>query len=133
VGGSTATIEYAVSLLGVKHVIVCGHTDCAVMKAILHPETVEGLPAVKSWVAQAETTRRIIRENDFDLKGDELLVTMNQENFRVQLDHVRTHPGVAARLRRGTLDIHGWVYYIPTGDIWTLDDGKETFVSSAAR
>ncbi len=128
-GGSTATIEYAVSVLGVKHVIVCGHTDCGVMKAILHPDTVEGLSAVKSWVAQAETTRRIVRENYFDLKGDELLVTTIQENVRVQLDHLRTHPGVAARLRRGTLDIHGWVYSIPTGDIWTFDDEKGVFKS----
>jgi carbonic anhydrase len=61
-GGSTATIEYAVGMLGVKHVIVCGHTDCGVMRALLHPESVEDLPAVKSWMRQAETTRRIVRD-----------------------------------------------------------------------
>jgi carbonic anhydrase len=128
-GGSTATIEYAVSVLGVKHVIVCGHTDCGVMKALLHPETVEHLPAVKNWMGQAEATRRIARENYSDLTGDKLLVATIQENVRVQLSHLRTHPGVAVRLRRGTLTIHGWVYSIPTGDIWTYDDGKGEFVS----
>ena len=132
-GGSTATIEYAVAILGVKHVIVCGHTDCGVMKAILHPETVEELPAVKDWVAQAETTRRIMRENYSDLKGEELLVTTTQENVRGQLDHLKTYPSVAARLRRGTLTIHGWVYSISTGDIWTYDDDKGEFVSLIAR
>ena len=130
-GGSTATIEYAVAMLGVKHVIVCGHTDCGVMRALLHPESVEDLPAVKSWMIQAETTRRIVRENYADLKGEELLVTTIQENVRIQLDHLRTHPAVAVRLRRGTLTLHGWVYSIPTGDIWAYDDDKDVFVSLA--
>ncbi|TKB75287.1 MAG: carbonic anhydrase [Nitrospira sp.] len=128
-GGSTATIEYAVALLGVKHVIVCGHTDCGVMSALLHPESVEDLPAVKNWMIQAETTRRIVRDNYADLKGEELLVTTIQENVRIQLDHLRTHPAVAVRLRRGTLALHGWVYSIPTGDIWAYDESKDVFVS----
>lgn len=130
-GGSTATIEYAVAVLGVKHIVVCGHTDCGVMRALLHPESVEDLPAVKSWMIQAETTRRIVRENYADLKGDELLVTTIQENVRIQLDHLKTHPAVAVRLRRKTLTLHGWVYSIPTGDIWVYDDDKDVFVSLA--
>lgn len=130
-GGSTATIEYAVAVLGVKHIVVCGHTDCGVMRALLHPESVEDLPAVKSWMIQAETTRRIVRENYADLKGEELLVTTIQENVRIQLDHLKTHPAVAVRLRRGTLTLHGWVYSIPTGDIWAYDDDKDVFVSLA--
>jgi carbonic anhydrase len=128
-GGNTATIEYAVAFLGVKHVIVCGHTDCGVMHALLHPETVEELPAVKGWMAQAEVTRRVMRENYAHLHGDELLVATIQENVRVQLDHLKTHPAVASHLRRGTLTIHGWVYSIPTGDIWTYDDERESFVT----
>lgn len=131
-GGSTATIEYAIAVLGVKHVIVCGHTDCGVMRALLHPESVEDLPAVKSWMVQAETTRRIVRENYADLKGDDLLVTTIQENVRIQLDHLKTHPAVAVRLRRRTLTLHGWVYSIRTGDIWAYDEDKDAFVSLAA-
>ena len=131
-GGSTATIEYAIAVLGVKHVIVCGHTDCGVMRALLHPESVEDLPAVKSWMIQAETTRRIVRENYADLKGEDLLVTTIQENVRIQLDHLKTHPAVAVRLRRRTLTLHGWVYSIRTGDIWAYDEDKDAFVSLAA-
>jgi carbonic anhydrase len=128
-GGNTATIEYAVAVLGVKHVIVCGHTDCGVMKALLHPESVEDLPAVRSWMDQAETTRRIVRENYANLREDDLLISTIQENVRVQLDHLKTHPTVAVRLRRGMVTLHGWVYSISTGDIWAYDDEKETFVS----
>jgi carbonic anhydrase len=128
-GGNTATIEYAVAVLGVKHVIVCGHTDCGVMKALLQPESVEDLPAVKKWMDQAETTRRIVRENYADLRGDDLLIHTIQENVRVQLDHLKTHPTVAVRLRRGLITLHGWVYSISTGDIWTFDERAEQFIS----
>jgi carbonic anhydrase len=128
-GGSTATIEYAVAGLGVKHVIVCGHTDCGVMRALLQPETIEELPAVKHWMVQAETTRRIVRENYTNLRGDDLLVATIQENVRAQLDHLKTHPAIAVALRRGTLTLHGWVYSIPTGDIWVYDEGKGNFDS----
>lgn len=131
IGGNTATIEYAVAVLGVKHVIVCGHTDCGVIKALLHPESVKDLPAVRSWMEQAETTRRIVEENYADRTGDELLIKAIQENVRVQLDHLKTHPTVAVRMRRGGLTLHGWVYSISTGDIWAYDERKGLFESLA--
>lgn len=133
IGGNTATIEYAVAVLGVKHVVVCGHTDCGVMKALLHPDMVKDLPAVKSWMEQAETVRRIVQENYADLRGEDLLVKTIQENVRVQLDHLKTHPTVAVRLRRDMVTLHGWVYSISTGDIWAYDDEQEEFVSLVAR
>ena len=99
-GGSTATIEYAMAVLKVPHIIVCGHTDCGVMRALLHPEEVHDLPAVKEWVGQAETTRRLMREHYTDLKGSDRLIKTTQENVRSQLDHLRTHPSVAVLLRQ---------------------------------
>ena len=68
-GDSTATIEYAMAVLKVSHIIVCGHTDCAVMKAVLHPEEVHDLPAVKEWVGQAETARRLMVEPLYQARG----------------------------------------------------------------
>src|SRR5277367_2424887 len=49
-GGVTAVIEYAVAALKVKHVVVCGHSDCGAMKALLHPESTDKLPMVKNWL-----------------------------------------------------------------------------------
>jgi len=114
-GGSTATIEYAMAVLKTPHIIVCGHTDCGVMRALLHPEEVHDLPAVKEWVGQAETTRRLIKTT--------------QENVRSQLDHLRTHPSVAVLLRQKKVDLHGWVYSISTGDVWVYDFVSESFIS----
>jgi len=129
IGSTIATIEYAVGVLGVKNIIVCGHTDCGVVKAILEPEQVDDLPAVKSWLLQAEATRRVVRENYGSLTGDALYVATTQENVRIQLKHLQTHPIVAAKLRNRTLDLHGWVYAIETGDVWTYDFEKDTFQS----
>jgi len=128
IGGTTATIEYAIGVLDVKNVIVCGHTDCAVMKGVLDPSMAKDLPSLKEWLLQAEATRRIIGENYAHLKGNELLVKTIQENVRVQLAHLQTHPLIAARLRREAITLHGWVYSIPTGQVWTFDEGRDQFV-----
>lgn len=128
-GGSTATIEYAMAVLKVPHIVVCGHTDCGVMKALLRPEDVHDLPAVKEWVGQAETTRRLMREHYTDLEGEARLIKTTQENVRAQLDHLRTHPSVSVQLRKGNVDLHGWVYSIATGDVWVYDLDSEEFIS----
>ena len=128
IGGTTATIEYAVGVLGVKNIIVCGHTDCGVAKGILDPGQAKDLPSLQEWLLQAEATRRIIQENYAHLKGDALLTTTIQENVRVQLAHLRTHPLIAAKLRRKAVELHGWVYSIPTGQVWTFQESQERFV-----
>ena len=128
IGGSTATIEYGVSVLQVKDIIVCGHTDCGAMKGLLNPETLQELPAVKAWLQHAETTVRIVKDHYAHLKGDELFAATIRENVLVQLDHLRTHPAVATRLRRGDLRLHGWVYSIGTGEVWAYDFEKKEFV-----
>jgi carbonic anhydrase len=128
-GGSTATIEYAMAVLKVPHIIVCGHTDCAVMKALLNPEAVSDLPAFREWVGQAETTRRLMHEHYTDLEGDDRLIKTTQENVRSQLDHLRTHPSVALLLRQKKVDLHGWVYSISTGEVWVYDFDSEQFAS----
>ncbi|WP_455245202.1 carbonic anhydrase [Petrachloros mirabilis] len=128
-GGSTATIEYALAVLKVPHIIVCGHTDCGVMKALLHPEETYDLPAVKEWVGQGETTRRLMRDYYVGLSERQRLIKTTQENVRAQLDHLKTHPSVMLQLRRGKVDLHGWVYSISTGDVWVYDFKTERFTS----
>jgi carbonic anhydrase len=117
-GGEGATIEYAVAALGVKDIIVCGHSHCGAMKGLLHPEDVATLPAVASWLKQAEATRRIIGENYADTPEEEKLTATVKENVLVQLENLRTHPAVASALQRGDLHLHGWVYEIETGRVY---------------
>lgn len=125
--GEAATIEFAVAGLNVEHIVVCGHTGCGAMKAVLEPDTVDDLPAMRAWIRHAEVTRRIVAENYGGRSPDELLNLAIQENVLAQLEALRTHPVVAARLARGTLSLHGWVYKIPTGQVYVFDAQEEQF------
>jgi carbonic anhydrase len=126
-GGEGATLEYAVAALGVKDIIVCGHSHCGAMKGLLAPESVAELPAVAGWLKQAETTRRIMKENYANLEGDKLLTATVEENVLVQLENLRTHPSVAAKLAKGELRLHGWVYKIETGEVFQYDPKEGQF------
>jgi carbonic anhydrase len=128
-GGEGATIEYAVSVLGVKHIVVCGHSDCGAMRALLQRERIADLPAVAAWLSHAEATRRIVMGANEHHDPAELLDRAIEQNVLVQMEHLRTHPSVAARLAHGALRLHGWVYHIHTGDVTAYNDETGGFAS----
>ncbi|UZD67003.1 MULTISPECIES: carbonic anhydrase [Marinobacter] len=120
-GGMTASIEYAVAVLHVRHIIVCGHTDCGAIKGALDIPALKGLPHVKEWLSHCRSAMEIVRERH-GIAGDEPLDTkyLNEaieENVQQQVQHLRTHPVVAAKLATGKIEIHGWVYDIKSGNI----------------
>ena len=127
--GEAATIEYAVAALKVRDIIICGHSHCGAMDGLLHPETVEKMPAVKAYLGHAEATRRIVEENYADTTGDELMTAAVKENVLVQLDNLRTHPSVASRLSQGKLNLHAWVYTFEDGQIFSFDPDAKKFVA----
>lgn len=120
-GGMTASIEYAVAVLGVQHIIVCGHTDCGAIKGALDIPALKGLPHVKEWLGHCRSAMEIVRERhgiDGDAPvGVEFLNEAIEENVSQQVQHLRTHPVVAAKLATGKIEIHGWVYNIKSGNI----------------
>lgn len=130
-GGEAATIEFAVAALGVKDIIVCGHSHCGAMKGLLEPEQVASLPAVSAWLSHAETTRRIVRDNYTHLDPSRLLTATIEENVLVQLENLRTHPAVGSRLVRGDLHVHGWVYKMETGQVFAFDVSTGQFLPLA--
>jgi carbonic anhydrase len=121
IGGTTATIEYAVAVLNVSDIVVCGHSDCGAMKALAQPKDLDTLPAVRHWLIHAESTRRVVEENFSNLSSEEQYSTLIKENVLIQLDHLRTHPTVVSRLRRKALNLHGWVYSLHNGEVWVYD------------
>jgi carbonic anhydrase len=130
-GGVTATIEYAVMALGVRDIVVCGHTDCGAMKGILNPNLVVKMPNVAAWLRHADPARQVIAENYGHLEGEELLLAAIQENVVAQLRNLETHPAVAARIRRGDIAVHGWVYNIATGEIKAWSEPNKHFIPLA--
>jgi len=131
-GGEAATIEFAVAALGVKDIIICGHTHCGAMQGVLRPEQVASLPAISSWLTHAKETRRIVGEKYGHLDGNRLLTATIEENVLVQLENLRTLPAVARRLANDDLHLHGWVYKIETGEVFAYDPSNGQFVPLAA-
>ena len=130
-GGEGATIEFAVAGLGVRDIIVCGHSHCGAMNGLLHPESLKGLPTVAAWLGHAEATRWIARQKYADLPDEALLNVTTQENVLVQMENLRTHPAVAAGLAGDRLRLHGWVYKIETGEVFAYDPERGQFVPVA--
>lgn len=131
ISGEAASAEYAIEVLGVQDVIVCGHTGCGAMHAILHPEECESLEFVRAWVQHARATRVILDEHYGHLTGDAQVQAAVEENVLVQLDNLRTYPFVRERLDRPDFRLHGWVFEIGTGRIHTYDPVAEEFVPLA--
>jgi carbonic anhydrase len=127
VGGEAATIEYSIEVLGIRNVIICGHSQCGAMKALLEDKPLDHLPAAKAFFAHAEATRRIARSKYRDLSPKELMVAATEENVLVQLNNLSTHPCVAARLASAELHVFGWYYDIGGGQILQYDQSLGRF------
>jgi carbonic anhydrase len=128
IGGVSATIEYAVGVLGVADVIVCGHTDCGVMKGVLNPEPLEPLSSVSAWLSYAQPAREAAEALKQNAAGD-LLPALTERNVVEQIGNLSTHPTVAARLEQGDLKLHGWVYDLGEGIVTHYDPAQDAFVA----
>jgi carbonic anhydrase len=125
----SAVIEYAVAGLCVDDIVICGHTDCGAMKALLDRETLKGFPATRTWLGNAEAALTAIRSPGSPAEDANTLLQLIEENVLLQITHLKTHPFVAARLAEGTLSVHGWVYDIGQGDVRLYDPVPGQFVS----
>jgi Carbonic anhydrase len=127
-GGVSATVEYAVAVLGVRDIVICGHSDCGAMTAVAHEHDLRHLPAVSGWLRHADAAKAINNAQDHG-SADEKLGAMVRENVVAQLANLRTHPSVALALSQGRLTLHGWVYDIESGQIAAVDGTTGRFVS----
>lgn len=125
-GGVSAVVEFAVAVLRVRNVVVCGHTDCGAMKGLLNPESTRDLPTVEAWLRNAQAARSAVFARK--LEGAEALTAVTQENIRLQLAHLATHPAVAAARANNALSLQGWVYDIGDGKVSVLDETSEQFI-----
>jgi carbonic anhydrase len=132
-GGVTAVIEYAVAALKIKHVVVCGHSDCGAMKALLHPESTDSLPTVRYWLHHGHAAHMVAESMARKDEGpSEKLRRLTEENVLMQLAHLKTHPSVAGSIARGELTASGWVFDIGSGVVRVAEEGHREFVPVTA-
>ena len=126
-GGEGATVEYAVTALGVTDVIVCGHYRCGAVKAMLEPAEARDMPAVAAWLAHAGDVRAAVERDHPNLAGDGLWDRAVERNVLVQLDNLSRHPAVAAGLAAGTVRLHAWVLRFESSDVLAYDPCTAAF------
>ena len=127
-GGEIASIEFAITGLGVKQIVVCGHSHCGAIKGLLNPDQLEDMPAVRDWLKHAEATRRIVKSKYKDKKKEDLYEIAAEENVLTQLENLQTHPAVAVALSQGELSLHAWMYEIESGEVYGYDTTVGQFI-----
>jgi carbonic anhydrase len=127
-GAEAATIEYAMSVLEIPNIVLCGHTNCGAMKALLNEKPIENLPAVSRWLTFAETASLQVQTLHGHLGYDERLSELIEQNTLTQLLHLQTHPSVATRVAQGKVHLYAWVYDVATGQIRAYNDKAREFV-----
>jgi carbonic anhydrase len=128
VDGVTATIEYAIEVLKVKHAILCGHSDCGALKAALSPQDLVSLPKARRWLSHVEgafSHRQPMNPADGEHAE---LAALIRGNVVAQLLNLRAQPAVARAVMAGTLTVHGWYYDILTGRIERYDEEMRRFL-----
>jgi carbonic anhydrase len=122
--GLAAAIEYGVGVLGVDHIILCGHSHCGAVAAALDSQTLTAFPAMKAWFDRAAPNF-----HDFEPDSPDRLLSAVRHNVRVQLEALRVIPCVAQALGQGRVQLHGWVHRFEDGVVEELDSTTNRFAS----
>lgn len=118
--GVSASIEYAVAVLGVRNIIVCGHSDCGAMSAVLHPKKVKGVPAVARWLSFAKGATDRLTPREQALSEERKILALTRHCIRLQKEHLLTHPSVREAVASKRARILGAYYDIATGKVTAL-------------
>lgn len=132
-GGMTASIEFAVGVLRVPNIVVCGHTECGAMKGAMNRDGLGNLPHVREWLGFAQAAVDIVESMGTGLSDEEKMRLLLKRNVILQMQHLKTHPTVAVALAQKNIKLHGWVYDIKTGAVDTYDDVADDWQPLDAR
>ncbi|MFF8950395.1 carbonic anhydrase [Streptomyces sp. NPDC014940] len=118
--GEAATIEYAVEVLGVRDVVVCGHSHCGAVGALVRGDDLTAVPAVRDWLAHAAARPAGAAEDPEVAEGV-------RSHVLTQLLRLRSYPCVERRLAAGRIALHAWYYEVHTGAVRTHRPQTDTF------
>jgi carbonic anhydrase len=123
-----AAIEFALTRLAVTDIIVCGHSECGAMHALLSGRNAVQPFHLRSWLRHGEAALERLERN---VGPDPLLARHNQLsqlNVLCQIDHLTSYPLVRERVEAGGLRLHGWWFEIKNADVFAYEDSLGRFV-----
>ncbi|TLP38344.1 carbonic anhydrase [Arcobacter arenosus] len=126
--GSAAAIEFAIAVLKVKHIIVCGHSHCGACKSLYQEIPENGSYVhIKTWLKLGQKAKERTLKNKQFTTEEEMYRVTERNSIRHQLDNLMTYPDVVKLVNTGKLQIHGWYYDIATGIINFYEKETDTF------
>ncbi len=125
---TAAAIEYAVSVLNVSDIIVCGHSNCGAIESLYKEINSPDLIHVKKWLELGQKAKEIAEKHKF-VDKKELLILTERISILNQLGNLLTYPAIKKRVENDELFLHGWYYIIEAGDIEYYDNECCEFVS----
>ncbi len=119
-----AALEFAIQVLGVKEVVVCGHSGCGAMKATVPGGMPTGMPSLKKWMNDTVKTIR-------HLPANASIEDRAKLNVQHQLEQVKSYPIVQTKVASGELQLHGWYFDVGNGKLECWDEKTNSFYQVA--
>lgn len=117
-----SAVEYAVKILKVENVVVCGHSNCGGCAAIRKlDEYKKTLPYTGEWISQSASISDYIDQRYPDMKEEDKIIMLEKLNAIQQLDNLMTYDFVRQRVEAGELNLQAYYYDISTGSISVYD------------
>lgn len=123
-----AVIEFSMFSLNISDIIVCGHSECGAMQALIKGVDSSCCPHLDSWLKYAGDSLKKVREGfslDASLSEQNQL---SQLNVLQQMKHIATHPSIHNRLEKKELRIHGWWFDIAHADVYYYEKNLNKFL-----
>lgn len=123
-----AAIEYATSTLNISHIVVCGHSECGAMRALVMNRNTLSSPNLRSWLRHGDSALSQFKQG---IVLDPSISDHNQVsqlNVLLQMENIKSYPAVRERIEQGTLTVHGWWFDIAKADVYGFDDQKRRFI-----
>jgi carbonic anhydrase len=126
---TTSAIEYALAILDIENIVVCGHSNCGGCAALWDPTLTERAPHTRHWLELAERVKHQVAGHFTGRKVDvrEREWVTEQYNILEQMRHLLTYPGVKERFKQGNLKVFGWHYIIESGEVYNYNHESEIF------
>lgn len=128
--GTSAALEFGICMLGIRHVIVFGHTQCGGIKALMESthESFEDESFITKWVDLAKPAQKAVRENHAELAIEQQIDLCSRYAIIHSLKNLQTFPWIRQRIDAGQLFLHAWHFDLSKGLITAFDEKQNSFI-----
>lgn len=124
----TAVLEFALHTLQVRHLIVCGHTDCGGVYALDTLPDSRVYPALRQWLDMIRPAQQQVDAAQPHLPPPARHRAIVQQHVSNQLANCRSYPFIHEREKQGKLEMHGWVHDLHQQTLWSVDEGSGQWI-----